>query len=36
MSKKHIGRVYTVCPECGIELKLTDPHQFDEYGNIIN
>lgn len=63
MNKKHTGRVYTVCPECGkrqwvevtfpswnkpfedttfhcekcgIELELTDPHQFDEHGNIIN
>ena len=24
------------CEKCGIELELTDPHQFDEHGNIIN
>ena len=24
------------CEKCNIELKLTDPHQFDECGNIIN
>ena len=24
------------CEKCGIELELTDPHQFDKHGNIIN
>ena len=24
------------CEKCNIKLKLTDPHQLDEYGNIIN
>ena len=24
------------CEKCGIELELTDPHQFDEHGKIIN
>lgn len=24
------------CDKCGVELLLTDPHQYDEHGNIIN